>query len=147
MRCRRLLQTREAAIGRGRTTGAVAARTSEGPHQRPLAQPRPYSLLKKFQAVANPCSHPSLPPKQTITNQVKSSLRRSIAVSPSLLPAWGIVELRQPTQDIPKAIASWPVPAKTICQKPRRSGKDACPRSPRWLPQRVIVDLCSLFGF
>ena len=60
VRCRRLLQRRKAAIARGRTTGAAAARPPEVVVQPSLDHLR---RLHKSKAVANPVLHPSLPPK------------------------------------------------------------------------------------
>ena len=47
---------------------------------------------------------------------------------------------RQPTQEIPRAIASCPTLAKRACRWPRRSRGDARRRSPRCC-QRVFLDL------
>ena len=106
----------------------------------PLAQSRPPTAPQKqsrpsqTQFFIPPCL-----PNHTSTDQVTTSLRISIAVTPSLLAAWGFVAATAHPGD-PKSdslLASQPVPAKRVCRCPRRSGEDARRRSPRWLPTGV----------
>ena len=59
--------------------------------RRPLAQSRPPTVPQKRSRPSQ--THLFIPlclPNRTSTDQVTSSLRSSIAVSPSLLPAWGL---------------------------------------------------------
>ena len=65
------------------------------------------------------------------TDQVTTSLRNPIAVSLSLLPAWGS-GAAPPTEDIPRATASSALSAETIGRCPRRPGEEAGRRSSRW---------------
>ena len=84
--------------------------------RRPLAQSRPSAAPRKsYKAVANPIFHPFLPrkPHYSSTDQVTTSLRKSIAASPSLLPARGL-GAAPGTQDVPREIASLTVPQETI---------------------------------
>ena len=105
--------------------------------RRPLAQTRPSAAPQK---ITRP-SHtqlfiPLCLAHHTSTDQVTTSFRSSIAVSPSLLPAWGY-GAAPATQDVPRAIASSAVPAGTIGRRPRRPGEDAGRRSPGWSPSGV----------
>ena len=73
----------------------------------PLAQLRPSAAPKKESRPSQTRVFiPLCIPNHTSTkfDQVTTSLRISIAVSPSLLPARGSPGLRQPTQEIPGAI-------------------------------------------
>ena len=102
----------------------------------PLAQRRPPTGPQKTRTSQTRFFIARCLLNHTSTNQVTTSLRSSIAVSPSLLPAWSFgaapAHLRGP-----RAIASYPVPAKRVCRWKRRSGEDARHRSPRWLPTGV----------
>ena len=99
--------------------------------RRPLAQSRPSAVPQKNTRPSQTqffiplclANHPS-------TDQVTPSPKSSIAVSSSLLPAWGL-GAAPATQDIPRAIASLAVPAETTGCCPRRPGEDASRRSPR----------------
>ena len=82
--------------------------------RRPRAQSRPSAAPPK---ITKPSQTQFFIPlclaNHTSTDQVTTSLRSSIAVSPSLLPAWGF-GAAPATQDIPRAIASSAVPAESI---------------------------------
>ena len=58
----------------------------------------------------------------------------------------GALWRHQPTQDIPRAIASYPTLAKRVCRWPRRSGEEALRCLPRWSPTGVSWP-CASFGF
>ena len=112
--------------------------------RRPLGQsrapaaPRKNTRLSQTQFLISFCL-----PNHTInsTDQVTTtSLRSSIALSPSLLPAWGLRAAQNP-QGIPRAIASKPVPAEIICRWPRRLGEVAGRRSSL---ASLVADGCSL---
>ena len=120
--------------------------------RRPLGQsrapaaPRKNTRLSQTQFLISFCL-----PNHTInsTDQVTTtSLRSSIALSPSLLPAWGLRAAQNP-QGIPRAIASKPVPAEIICRWPRRLGEVAGRRSSLALVgcRRVFVDPSKAFVF
>ena len=112
--CRRLLQRREAAM---REIGPP----DQSPRdlQWPLAQARPSAELKKKRRPSQTQFSISLRlPNYTSSTQVTSSLRNSIAVSPSLLPVCDSVAASvQPKRSEACDIASYSVPAqKTICR-------------------------------
>ena len=96
-RCYRLLQRRNSAIGRGRTTVAVAAR----PLRRSSAQPAPSAVPKKKnnqKATVNQVFRSAGSPRKS-SHEIITSIR----VSPSLLPAGGCgaapAHLRNPKGD------------------------------------------------
>ena len=121
-------------------TGEIQHSRETGPPEQPqhevrrcLAQSRPSAAPRTI----FPLCHAS----HTSTDQVMTSLRKSIDVSPSLLPVWGF-GAAPATQDIPRAIASSAVPAETTGRCPRRPGEDAGRRSSRRLPCDVRCPLC-----
>ena len=82
--------------------------------RRPLLIGQGRWRLRNFtRAVVNPVFIPLCLANHTSTDQVTTSLRSSIVVSPSLLPALGF-GAAPATQDAPRAIASSAVPAETI---------------------------------
>ena len=132
VRCRRLPQeARSSQYERQDHRSSRSAASESSQHS--LDQLR---RLKNIKAVANPFFMPSQVPKHTSTNQVTTSIRSSIAVSPSLLPAWGFGASPTHSRD-PKRDSLLAGAGKTICRQPRRSGEDACRRSPLWLSKSV----------
>ena len=137
VRCPRLLQRRLREV---KPPGQ-----SQRDLPRPQARPRQPTVPKKTsKAIRNLLS---LPCKTTNTNQVTTSLKSSIAVSPSLLPVWGFGAA--PThQEIPREIAS-----KTVSAKQSAGSRDAPRRTlavaRRGGCQQVFHDLnavhCSAF--
>ena len=109
----------------------------QGEVRRSLAQGRPSAV---HQNLTRPSQTQFFIPlclaKQTSSDPVTTSLRKSIAVSPSPLSAW-CFGAAPPTQDTTKAIASSAVPAETTGCCPRRPGEDAGRPSPRWSPSGI----------
>ena len=87
MPCRRLLQRRDRSISRGRATEAGVARGRTAPSTEYVDRPR--RLKKRSWPSQNQFFITLCLPNHTCTNQLTTSLRSSIAVSTSLLPAWG----------------------------------------------------------
>ena len=79
----------------------------------------------------------------TSTDQVTTSLRKTITVSPSLLPAWGF-GATPVTRGIARAIASSAMPVETTGRYLRRPEEDAGCRSPRCLSSGVRLRLCAI---
>ena len=104
-------------------TGEIHHSRQTGPPEQPQREVRrPLAQQSRPSAAPQKITRPSqtqlcIPLRlanHTSTDQVTTSLRSSIAVvSPSLLPAWGF-GAAPTTQDVPRAIASWIVPAETI---------------------------------
>ena len=95
--------------------------------RRPLEESRPSAAPEKKTRPSQTLFFiPLCLANHTSTDQVTTLL----AVCPSLLPSWGL-GAAPATRDIPRAIASWAVPAETAGRRPRRPGQDAGRRSRR----------------
>ena len=105
--------------------------------RRPLAQSRPPTApQKKSRLSQTQFFIPLCLPNHTSTDEVTASLRSSIAVSRSLLAAWGFgAAPAHPRHS--KSDSLCPMLAKRVCRWPRCSGEEAIRRSPRWLPTGV----------
>ena len=113
--------------------------------RRILAQSRPSAAPQKITRPSQTQFFISLClANNTSTDQVMTSIISSIAVFPSLLPAWGF-GAAPVTQDVPRAIASSAVPKQMAADR-GAPGEEAGRRSPRWL-LRVFVDPRALFVF
>ena len=106
--------------------------------RRPLAQSRPPTAPQKklrpsqTQSVITLC----LPNHTSCTDPVTTSLKSSIALSGSLLAAWGFgMAPAHPRRS--KSDSLRPMLVKRVCRWPRRSGDEALRRSPPWLPTGV----------
>ena len=113
--------------------GSGRSSRPDGPYHR-IDRPRRLKINqgRRKPSFQSPFASQTTPP---LTDQVTTSLRSSTAVSASLLGE--ALGRRQPTQEIPRTIASCPTLAKRVCRWPRRSGEEALRRSPRWLPTGV----------
>ena len=124
--------------------GEIHQSREAGPPERP--QSRLPTAPQKIQGCRKP-SFSSLFASQTTRAPTRWRLRSEVR---SLYPGrcWprGALGRRQPTHDIPRAIASYPMLAKRVCRWPRRSGEEALRRSPRWLPTGVSWP-CALLEF
>ena len=127
--------------------GEIHPSREAGPPERPQREARPPQAQSRLPMTPKKKSRPSqtqlliplcLP--NTSTDQVTNSLRSSISVSPLQLAAWALGR-RQPTEEIPRAIAPYPGLAKRVCRAGR--GTPGRTRTVARLVgcQRVFLDL------
>ena len=138
----RLLQRREAAIARGRTTGAIASATSLGSlhsldHQR---------HRKNIKAVANSVFQPSLPPtpyKHQPGHDFAHKLDHCIPAAASSMGLRGCASPPKRSQE-----RQPPSPCRHKQSAGSRGAPQRTPAVARLVVcQRVFLDLCALFQF
>ena len=135
--CPRLLHRRYPPLPRDRATGAAAARGLTPPSTTKTVCGAS-NITSTSQALF---SVPLYRTNYTSTDQITTSLIRSIVVSLPLLPAWGF-GVAPATQDIPTSIASSVVPVEILGRWPRRPAEDAGRRSLHYFPSGVRWPLC-----